>query len=84
MIDENSFYCYIQCSTNLTLPIKIEISGLDPSYPETVYTVNYGEVDSSYIMTYRFLDETYAKKTDLETLKTTIEELTARIAALEG
>ena len=45
--------------------------------------VLFTEFDSSALLTLGDINETYAKITELETLKTTIEELTSRIAALE-
>ena len=47
-------------------------------------TIDYGEVDSSNLLTFGAIDETYVRKTELESLQSTIEELTPRIAALEA
>ena len=51
----------------------------DSSYAALSHTHTVSDITDLTIF-----DETYAKKTDLETLKTTIEELNARIAALES
>ena len=76
--------------------IKVEIAQLTGVITITVtitdssdnvlakYTVSHGEVDSSNILTFGAIDESYARKTEIESLQSTIEELTSRIAVLES
>ena len=47
------------------------------------YKVDY-EVQYSNLLTIAAIDESYARMTEIESLQSTIEELTSRIAALDS
>ena len=52
-------------TTGVSLPFTATITDSSDNVLST-YTVNYGEVDSSNLLTFGAIDETYARKTELD------------------